>query len=88
VIRTIAGFLNSEGGVLLSGVEDNKNIIGLASDFKTLGKHQDKDGFENLLTTLLLDACGKDISPLLQIMFHALDRNTCEAVEYCKIRWK
>jgi predicted HTH transcriptional regulator len=80
VVKTIAGFLNAAGGTLLIGVEDNQNVIGLAPDYKTLGKHQDKDGFENLLMTLLLDVYGKDSSPLLQTTFHTLDRK-----EICKV---
>ena len=55
------------------GVEENKNILGLAGDYKTLGKRQDKDGFENLLMTLLLDAYGKDSSPAIKVSFHNLD---------------
>lgn len=80
VVKTVAGFMNTEGGTLLIGVEDNKNIFGLSSDFKTLGKYQNKDGFENLLTTLLLDAFGKDSSPFIKITFHTLDGK-----EICKI---
>ena len=80
VVKTIAGFLNTEGGTLLIGVEDNKNILGLSADYKVLGKRQDKDGFENLLVTLLLDAFGKDSSPAIKVSFHSLDGK-----EICKV---
>ena len=33
VAKTIAGFLNSEGGTLLVGVEDNNALIGIEADF-------------------------------------------------------
>ena len=45
VLKTIAAFLNSEGGTLLVGVEDNGNILGIENDYSTFGKgknHQDE----------------------------------------------
>lgn len=38
VIKTLGAFLNSEGGTLLIGVEDNKNILGLELDFNSFLK--------------------------------------------------
>lgn len=71
IVKTVAAFLNSEtGGTLLIGVDDNRTPIGLAHDYKTLGKKQDRDGYENWLTTLLLDQYGKEASPLIRITFH------------------
>ncbi len=70
IVRTVAAFLNSEiGGVLLIGVDDTGNAIGLKSDYRTL-KKQDRDGYENFLMTLLGGACGKDVSPLIEVDFH------------------
>jgi DNA-binding response OmpR family regulator len=71
IVKTIASFMNAENeSNLLIGVEDTGEIIGLQNDFKTLGKKQDRDGFENLLITLILDACGKDCIPLLKVKFY------------------
>ena len=80
VVKTAAGFLNVEsGGTLLLGVEDDGNILGLGSDYKTLGKRPNRDGFENWLTTLLLDEFGKDASPLILITFHDIDgKDVCQ----------
>jgi hypothetical protein len=81
IIKTVASFLNAEaGGTLLIGVEDNGNVLGLQHDYKTLGRKQDRDGFENWLTTLLLDAYGKDTSPLIRITFHEV-----ESKEVCRV---
>jgi hypothetical protein len=41
---------------------------------------QDRDGFENFLTTLLLNAYGKDSSPLIRITFHEVDSK-----EICRV---
>jgi Putative DNA-binding domain len=71
IVKTAAAFLNStEGGTLLIGVDDDGKIVGLTHDYKTLGKRQNRDGFENWLTTLLLDQFGKDAAPFVQLSFH------------------
>lgn len=75
IVKTIAGFLNSElGGVLLIGVDDNGNVVGLEHDYKTLTRHG-RDGFENFLVTLLVNAYGKDVSPLIRVDFHDIHGN-------------
>jgi len=72
VVKTVAAFLNTDGCTLLIGVDDSGAVLGLANDYKTLGKHQDRDGYENWLTTLLLDQFGKESSPLIHITFHGI----------------
>jgi ActR/RegA family two-component response regulator len=69
IVRTVAGFLNVDGGVLLIGVDDRGNVVGLRHDYATLRK-QDRDGFESFLTKLLLDALGREVSPCIRIGFH------------------
>jgi ActR/RegA family two-component response regulator len=83
VIKTIAAFLNSEkGGVLLIGVDDNGNIVGLQADYNTLGK-KNRDGYETYLTDLLLTAFGKDLSIFLKITFHQIEEK-----EICCVKVK
>jgi membrane protein YdbS with pleckstrin-like domain len=45
-MKSIAGFLNADGGKFIIGVADDKTIYGLEDDYKTLPR-QDRDGFEN-----------------------------------------
>lgn len=80
IIKTIAAFMNSEDeSNLLIGVDDNGTVIGIQPDYKTLGKKQDRDGFENLLMTLILDSCGKDCAPLIKIAFFGVnERDVCQ----------
>ena len=74
IVKTVSAFLNTETvGTLLIGVDDKGNVVGLDHDFKTLGKKQNHDGYENWLTTLLLGQFGKDCSPLISITFHNVD---------------
>ena len=82
IVKTVAAFLNSEkGGLLLIGVGDKGEIIGLHHDYKTLGKRQDRDGYENFLTTLLLDSYGKDCSPFIGLTFHQIEgKDVCRVV--------
>lgn len=81
IVKTVAAFLNAEkGGTLLIGVDDHGAVVGLQHDYKTIGKKQDRDGYENFLTTLLLDVFGKDCSPFIHITFHE-----AEGKEICRI---
>lgn len=52
VAKSIAAFLNSAGGTLLIGVDDEGRMLGLANDFSTL-KAPDCDRFELWLRDLL-----------------------------------
>jgi hypothetical protein len=57
VIKTIAAFSNTHGGTLLIGVSDDKKVIGLECDFKTL-KRKDVDGFTQHLANLIRNRLG------------------------------
>ena len=58
IVKTIAAFMNTEGGTLLIGVSDSGETTGLETDLKTLGKKQNADGFELWLNGLLANALG------------------------------
>jgi len=80
VIKTVAAFLNSyHGGVLLLGVDDNGAIVGLRGDYSTLGKKQNRDGYEHLLMTLLTNEFGADCSAFISLGFHKIgDEEICQ----------
>ena len=73
VVKTVAAMLNTNGGHLLIGVDDERNVVGLAHDYKLFGKPDKRDAYENFLTTLLLNNFGKDASALISISIHQLD---------------
>ena len=83
VVKTVAALLNSEGGALLLGVDDDRNVIGLAHDYKLFGKKDSRDAYENFLTGLLLNNLGKDSAALISITFHELDGK-----DVCKVEAK
>jgi DNA-binding response OmpR family regulator len=78
IVKTIAAFLNSEkGGVLLIGVDDNGQIVGLQHDYNSIAK-KNRDGYESFLTDILLNTTGKDSSLFIQITFHQIqDKDVC-----------
>ncbi|MCP9490996.1 MAG: ATP-binding protein [Solirubrobacteraceae bacterium MAG38_C4-C5] len=55
VVKTIAGFLNADGGTLFIGVDDARTPIGLDHDL-ALVKPPNADGLVNWLTTHLIGA--------------------------------
>lgn len=60
IVKTVAAFLNSSGGLLLIGVSDAHDVIGIAEDLKIFGGSRDK--YCNWLNgSLLGDRCGHDV---------------------------
>jgi hypothetical protein len=81
IAKTVAGFLNAQGGTVVIGVDDSGKVIGLEPDFKTLGKRPDRDGYQQFLVNLLSSTFGKDIAARLSITFHP-----AEGGEVCVIQ--
>ncbi len=69
IVKTIAAFLNTKGGTLVIGVEDNGNVYGLTEDYKLCG-NKGRDGFENWLMQTLMKDFGKDAAGQLAVAFH------------------
>lgn len=77
VLKTLAAFLNSEGGTLLIGVADDGQVFGLANDYKTL-KKKDRDGFEQAIMSAVSSRMGTDACANLQLVFHEVEgRDIC-----------
>ena len=74
VLKTIAAFLNSEGGTLIIGVEDDGNIFGLEQDLAILSKGS-LDQFEQTIVNLICDRIGASFMSLVTVRF--------ETVEFC-----
>jgi len=80
VLKTIAGYMNGDGGTLLIGVADDGNIVGLAHDYPTL-KKPDRDGFEQALMTAIATKLGADACRSVQIVFHRIDgQEVCRVI--------
>lgn len=60
VLKTLAAFMNSDGGTLVIGVTDDKEIIGLEHDLKLV--KDSIDAFENRLLNVFSSAIGAPYS--------------------------
>lgn len=76
-IKTIAAFMNSEGGTLGIGISDNGDVLGIQPDLDY--KKQDLDGYQNWLSTLFMNAVGKAVvAKGVKIRFETVeDRVVC-----------
>ena len=72
VAKNISAFLNSEGGTLIIGVDDDGNILGLEKDMQTLSK-QNIDGFELHLRQVIKKYLGENFEKYLKISFPKID---------------
>jgi len=72
IAKTIAAFLNSEGGDLLIGIDDDSNALGLEDDLRTLEK-QSIDGFELHLIGIINKYVGKQYGRHTKITFPIYD---------------
>lgn len=72
IAKTVAGFLNADGGTLLIGIDDNGQTVGLAADFAVV-KSPDPDRFELWLRDFLTQALGQNAATLPAITFTAVE---------------
>lgn len=80
VAKTIAALANHEGGSLLVGVADDGGVVGLERDYATL-KSRDRDGFGQLVMTLVRERLGGDVCRLVHLVFAELDgHDVCRVV--------
>jgi predicted HTH transcriptional regulator len=76
-LKTIVAFLNSSGGTLLIGVDNNGKTIGLEEDLKTVENSTDQ--FLNLLNSLIVDCIGSEYSMSVNIVIESVeDKQVCK----------
>lgn len=80
VVKTIAAFLNTDGGTLLIGVDNSNKVLGLEKDYKYLKKKNGRDAFELSLTQLISSKIGKNFCNYVRPVFH-----TVEEHEVCQV---
>ena len=72
IVKTVCGFLNSEGGTLFIGVSDDGEVLGLTEDMKTLGSKPDRDGYELFLRQHLDNALSIQTATVVNICFETV----------------
>jgi type I restriction enzyme R subunit len=76
VVKTVAAFVNSEGGTLLIGLDDDGAVLGLEPDLGQV-KGGDLDAYENwLMGSLLQNALGKAAASLVNVSFAEMNGGT------------
>lgn len=80
IAKTVSAFLNSEGGILIIGVDDNGNALGLEKDIETFSK-KDVDGLELHLRNIIKKHLGSNFEKHLKITFPIIDEKTI-----CKVK--
>ena len=78
IAKTVAGFLNGEGGTLLIGVDDDGQAVGLDADLRLM-KRPDNDRYQLWLTDYLEGSLGKPSLAYITIRFEPV-RGTDVAV--------
>ena len=82
-LKTVAAFMNSEGGTLLIGVEDGGNVFGLERDLSMLGGSRDK--LEQTLVNIISDEIGSALSHYYRIRFDEVEGKLVCVVELDRV---
>ena len=83
ILKSVAAFNNTDGGLLIIGVSDDARVLGLENDYTTL-KKPDKDGFELHLRAMISQAYGQHFAARrIEIFFPVLENK-----EVCVVKVK
>ncbi|MDF5718394.1 MAG: putative DNA binding domain-containing protein [Rhizonema sp. NSF051] len=82
-LKTIVAFLNSEGGTLIIGVEDNGNIFGLKKDLSVLS-NGDIDKLERTIIDSVCNHIGKNFTQKIKIRFEKINGQHVCAIDVKK----
>jgi len=80
IAKTICGFLNSSGGRLFIGVDDDGNIVGLDNDFSLYKKGNNHDEFGLRFDNIIRDYIGSENSVYLLHEFIEIDEKDVFAI--------
>jgi len=72
IIKSVAAFMNSAGGTVLIGVDDDGNILGLEADFAVM-KKSNSDGFELIFNNAFNRMIGVEFRRLVHLSFPEIE---------------
>jgi membrane protein YdbS with pleckstrin-like domain len=77
VMKNVVGFLNSTGGSLLIGVDDDGHVLGLEADYQSIPK-PGSDGFENVFNMAFNKMIGVEFRRFVNLSFAEIEgREIC-----------
>jgi hypothetical protein len=77
VLKTLAAFLNTDGGTLIIGVDDKHAVLGLENDYRIV-RNKNRDGFELCLNDLVSNKIGRCFCQYIHSTFHRVgDLDIC-----------
>lgn len=78
ILKTVAGFMNAEGGTVIIGVADDGVVLGLDADYASLGAKGNRDGYELFLTQLFEANLSGAALTLVRVAFDVFNgRDVC-----------
>lgn len=66
ILKTLTGFMNSDGGTLYVGVSNEGEILGIEKDYNTLGSDKNWDGWSKAFTNVVNNRIGKDFHKFIK----------------------
>ncbi len=83
IAKTVSAFLNTEGGTLIIGVDDDGNTLGLEKDIQTLTK-QNIDGFELHLRQVVKKYLSDYFEKYIKVTFPKVDEKEICLIQISK----
>ncbi len=80
-LKTVAGFMNSDGGILLIGVEDDGNIIGIEAD-----EFENEDKCRLHFKNLINNHIGPEFSRFIHLKIRTVQEKVILAIECERVR--
>jgi hypothetical protein len=80
IAKTVAGFMNRAGGILVIGVDDEGNILGIENDIETLTK-KSLDGFQLAFKDIVRSFLGLEQLARVHLFFETLNGHSVCAVQ-------
>jgi predicted amidohydrolase len=72
IVRTVAAFANSKGGILLVGVNDQGGVLGIEKDFECMRINND-DQYQRRFNAIMKKYLEKEMELDIEVDFHVLD---------------
>lgn len=79
IAKAISAFMNTGGGRLIIGIDDEKNVMGIEKDISLL-KKQNEDGFQLKINDIVCNFIGKEHAHLVEIKFQDKDNKKIASV--------